>query len=89
MVLLAVLLPGYSVQEAETAVLTLSCDGALSTFVGSTFIQGAVLAAAKSKPPGAIKKKKGEACPANTNDCHPQSWCCVKPSTCVIGGCSR
>jgi hypothetical protein len=27
MVLLAVLLPGYGVQAAETAVLTLSCDG--------------------------------------------------------------
>jgi hypothetical protein len=62
---------------------------ALSTFVGSTFIQGAVLAGAQSKPAAAIKKKKGEACPAKTNDCHPQSWCCVKPSTCVIGGCSR
>jgi hypothetical protein len=61
----------------------------LSTFVGSTFIQGAVLAATQSKPATAIKKKKGQACPANTNDCHPQSWCCVKPSICIPGGCSQ
>ena len=47
-----------------------------------------VLAAAQSKPATAIKKK-GEACPANTNDCHPQSWCCVKPSICVRGGCTE
>jgi hypothetical protein len=57
-----------------------TATAALSTFVGSTFIQGAVLAGAQSKPAAAIKKKKGEACPAKTNDCHPQSWCCVKPS---------
>jgi hypothetical protein len=30
MVLLAVLLPGYGVQAAETAVLTLSCDGTVT-----------------------------------------------------------
>ena len=42
-----------------------------------------VLAGAQSKPATAIKKKKDEACPANTNDCSPQSWCCVKPSICV------
>jgi hypothetical protein len=48
-----------------------------------------VLAGAQSKPATAIKKKKGEACPANTNDCNPQSWCCVKPSICVRGGCTQ
>ena len=47
-----------------------------------------VLAGAQSKPATAIKKK-GEACPANTNDCNPQSWCCVKPSICVRGGCTQ
>ena len=48
-----------------------------------------VLAGAQSKPATAIKKKKGEACPTNTNDCSPQSWCCVKPSICVRGGCTQ
>jgi len=63
---------------------------ALSTFVGSTFIQGAVLAAAKTTKSPVIKKKKGElACPPNTNDCSPSPWCCIKPNICVIGGCSR
>ena len=47
-----------------------------------------VLAGAQSKPATAIKKKKGEACPDNTNDCHPKSLCCVKPSICVRGGCT-
>ena len=32
-----------------------------------------VLAASQSQPATAIKKKKGEACPDNTNDCHPKS----------------
>jgi hypothetical protein len=62
---------------------------ALSTFVGSTFIQGTVLAEALSKPATAIKKKKGQSCPPNTNDCSPQLWCCVKPSICIRGGCSQ
>jgi hypothetical protein len=62
---------------------------ALSTFVGSTFIQGTVLAEALSKPATAIKKKKGQSCPQNTNDCSPQLWCCVKPSICIRGGCSQ
>ena len=48
-----------------------------------------VLAGAQSKPATAIKKKTGEACPANTNDCNPQSWCCVKPSICTRGGCTQ
>jgi hypothetical protein len=51
--------------------------------------QPTILAAVQSKPATAIKKKKGEACPANTNDCHPRAWCCVKPSICISGGCSR
>jgi hypothetical protein len=63
---------------------------ALSTFVGSTFIQGAVLAAAQSTKSPVVKKKKGElACPPNTNDCNPHPWCCIKPSVCIIGGCSH
>lgn len=33
MVLLAVLLPGYGVQAAETAVLTLSCDGTVTRWL--------------------------------------------------------
>jgi hypothetical protein len=63
---------------------------ALSTFVGSTFIQGAALAAAQSTKSPVIKKKKGElARPPNTNDCNPHAWCCVKPSICIRGGCSH
>jgi hypothetical protein len=62
----------------------------LPTFaLAESLPQPTVLAAAQSKPATAIKKKKGEACPANTNDCHPHAWCCVKPSICISGGCSR
>ena len=67
---------------------TLALTEPLPVPLGVESIREPVLAAAQSKPATGIKKKKGEACPANSNDCHPQSWCCVKPSTCTRGGCA-
>src|SRR5262249_19276680 len=62
---------------------------ALSTFAGATCIEGVAFGAAQSKPATAIKKKKGEPCPPDTNDCNPAAWCCAKPSICTRNGCSQ
>jgi hypothetical protein len=63
---------------------------ALSTFIGSTLIEcQAVTHGAQSSKSPVIKKKKGQtSCPPHTHDCSPNSWCCIKPSVCIRGGCS-